>query len=365
MSSAASAEILVTHTPALFAAAVARAAALLRAGEVVALPTETVYGLAANALDERAVARIYAVKGRPAHNPIIVHVASLELARRCARAWPGRAEVLARAFWPGPLTLVLPRAAGISDLVTAGGDTVGIRWPSHPFIQAVILACGFPLAAPSANPANQLSPTCAAHVAKWLGEKIPLIVDGGHAQVGIESTVVDLAGSPPRLLRPGMISALALNAALAGTGVELSTPGAGAGAGPGANRGAGGALRSPGQLEQHYAPRARLVVWAWADAAELARRVREFCVPPARVTVVAHTHVPLGGGYGRVSVIPHDAEAFARALYGELHECDEAGAELIVVEALPTTPEWQGIADRLRRAAAPNPTPASGWPGAR
>lgn len=144
---------------------------MLRAGEVVALPTETVYGLAANALDERAVARIYAVKGRPAHNPIIVHVASLELARRCARAWPGRAEVLARAFWPGPLTLVLPRAAGIPDLVTAGGDTVGIRWPSHPFIQAVIQACGFPLAAPSANPANQLSPTSAAHVAKWLGEK--------------------------------------------------------------------------------------------------------------------------------------------------------------------------------------------------
>lgn len=345
MPPASSAEILPTHTPALFAAAVARAAALLRAGEVVALPTETVYGLAANALDERAVARIYAVKGRPAHNPIIVHVASLELARRCARAWPGRAEVLARAFWPGPLTLVLPRAAGIPDLVTAGGDTVGIRWPSHPFIQAVIQACGFPLAAPSANPANQLSPTSAAHVAKWLGEKIPLIVDGGNSNVGIESTVVDLAMSPPRLLRPGMISALALNAALAGTGVELDRKGAGAGA--------SGARRSPGQLEQHYSPRARLVVWSWADEADLARRVREFCVPPARVTVVAHTQVPLAGGYARVSVIPHDAEAFARALYGELHACDEAGAELIVVEALPTTPEWQGIADRLRRAAAP------------
>ena len=343
MSASPSAEILSTHTPALFAAAVARAAALLRAGEVVALPTETVYGLAANALDERAVARIYAVKERPAHNPIIVHVASLELARRCARAWPGRAEVLARAFWPGPLTLVLPRAAGISELVTAGGDTVGIRWPSHPFMQAVIQACGFPLAAPSANPANQLSPTSAAHVAKWLGEKIPLIVDGGHANVGIESTVVDLAVSPPRLLRPGMISAPALNAALAGTGTELSKAGANA----------GGALRSPGQLEQHYSPRARLVVWDWAEEADLARRVRDFCVPPARVAVVAHTQVPLSGGYGRVSVIPHDAAAFARALYGELHACDEAGVELIVVEALPATPEWQGIADRLRRAAAP------------
>ena len=339
------AEILSTHTPELFAVAVGRVVALLRAGEVVALPTETVYGLAANALDARAVARIYEVKGRPARNPVIVHVASRELARECVREWPATAEVLARSFWPGPLTMVLPRGAGIPDVVTAGGDTVGVRWPSHPFIQAVIRECGFPLAAPSANPANRVSPTNAAHVAKWLGGKIPLIVDGGQSQVGIESAVVDLVAAPPRMLRPGMIGEAAVNAALAGVGVRL--------AGVGAEGGGGGALRSPGQLDVHYAPRARLVVCGWANEAELGRRLRELGVNAATATVVAHTQVPMGGGYGRVSVIPHDAEAFARAIYGELHQADEAGSEWIVVEALPDAAEWRGIADRLRRAAAP------------
>ncbi len=165
-------EILSTHTPALFASAVQRAAGLLRAGEVVALPTETVYGLAANALEAKAVAGIFQIKGRPANNPIIVHVASLEMARLCCRQWPAAAEKLARAFWPGPLTLVLPRARTIPDAVTAGGDTVGVRWPSHPFIQAVIRECGFPLAAPSANVSSRLSPTNAEHVRAQLGGKI-------------------------------------------------------------------------------------------------------------------------------------------------------------------------------------------------
>ena len=160
------AEVLPTHTPELFRAAVQRAAELLRAGEVVALPTETVYGLAANALDARAVERIFQVKGRPAHNPIIVHVASIEMAKRCVANWPALAGRLAKAFWPGPLTLVLPRAKEIPGIVTAGGPTVGVRWPSHPFIQAVIRECGFPLAAPSANPSNRVSPTTAEHVRK-------------------------------------------------------------------------------------------------------------------------------------------------------------------------------------------------------
>src|SRR6266571_1446098 len=182
-------EVLPTHTSALFDAAVRRAAELLRAGEVVALPTETVYGLAANALDAQAVARIFEVKGRPAHNPVIVHVASAEMARRSVANWPSLAEQLAKSCWPGPLTLVLPRSREIPDIVTAGGSTVGVRWPSHPFIQEVIRACGFPLAVPSANPASAVSPTNAGHVLKSLGGKIPLIVDGGQAQVGIESTV--------------------------------------------------------------------------------------------------------------------------------------------------------------------------------
>ena len=207
-------EILSTHTPQLFAAAVKHAAELLRAGEVVALPTETVYGLAANALDEKAVAKIFQIKGRPANNPIIVHVAGNEMAKGCVNTWPELAGKLSKAFWPGPLTLVLPRAEKIPDLVAAGGATVGVRWPGHPFIQAVIRQCGFPLAAPSANLSSRISPTNAGHVRKQLGGSIPLIVDGGQSQVGIESTVLDLSVRPPQVLRPGMIHAESLAAVI-------------------------------------------------------------------------------------------------------------------------------------------------------
>ena len=336
-----SVEILPTHTAALFAAAVRRAAEALRAGEVVALPTETVYGLAANALDAAAVEKIFQIKGRPAHNPIIVHVASIEMARRCVSAWPLAAERLAASFWPGPLTLVLPRAKEIPDNVTAGGETVGVRWPGHPFIQAVIRECGFPLAAPSANPSNEISPTNAEHVRKALGGKIRLIVDGGQSQVGIESTVLDVTVSPPRLLRPGMIREESLLAALGEMPNDESRM-----------TNDGGVLRSPGMLEKHYSPKAKLVLWSWRDEAELRRQIADGPSPIAKVHVIAHTHIPLGGGFGGVSVIPHDAEAFARAIYAELHRCDEEGAEWIVVEALPPAPEWRAVADRLRRAAA-------------
>jgi L-threonylcarbamoyladenylate synthase len=319
------AEILPTHTAALFDAAVRRATELLRAGEVVALPTETVYGLAANALEAAAVARIYEIKGRPAHNPVIVHVAGREMARRCCRDWPALADRLADAFWPGPLTLVLERSDLIPEAVTAGGGTVGVRWPGHPFIQAVIRACGFPLAAPSANPANQVSPTNAEHVRRTLGDRVALIVDGGQSQVGIESTVLDVTARPPRLLRPGMIheeSLVAVTGELAvGDGAESAT------------------LRSPGLLRKHYAPRARLQVLTWCDEADLGRQLAGTSVAGERVHVIAHTHIPLGGG-------------FARAIYGELHACDEAGAEWIVVEAPPEGPEWRAIDDRLRRASA-------------
>jgi L-threonylcarbamoyladenylate synthase len=332
------AEVLPTHTPDLFRTAVQRAASLLRAGELVALPTETVYGLAANALDARAVERIFEVKGRPAHNPIIVHVASIDMAKRCVADWPALAGSLAKAFWPGPLTLVLPRAKEIPAAITAGGSTVGVRWPSHPFIQAVIRECDFPLAAPSANPSNRVSPTNAEHVRKYLGGKIRLIVGGGQAHIGIESTVLDISGSPPRLLRPGMIHEEAL---LAVTG-ELAI---GASEGP-------EVLKSPGLLRKHYSPKAPLVVWSWKDEAELKVRSAARGVEGSSVHVIAHTRIPSGAGFGRVSVIPHDPAAFARAIYAELHQCDEARAELIVVEALPDAPEWRAIADRLRRASA-------------
>ena len=332
-------EVLPTHTKALFDAAVQRASALLRAGEVVALPTETVYGLAANALDEAAVAKIFQVKGRPAHNPIIVHVVGDAMAKACVNDFSAPAAALAKSFWPGPLTLVLPRAKKIPDNVTAGGETEGVRWPAHPIMQAVIRECGVPLAAPSANLSNQVSPTNAAHVRAQLAGKIPLIVDGGQAQVGIESTVLDLTVTPTRILRPGMIHA----ESLAAVGGELQVSSAGS---------ASKNLKSPGLLAKHYSPRARLVVWGWKNDEDLRAQLITHHVSRIRVFVIAHTKIPAGFAPEHVSVIPHDAEAFARALYGELHRCDAAGAEWIVVEAPPETPEWAGIVDRLRRAAA-------------
>jgi L-threonylcarbamoyladenylate synthase len=333
-------EILSTHTPELFQKAVCRAAELLCAGDIVALPTETVYGLAANALDENAVAKIFQIKGRPSHNPIIVHVVGNEMAKRCAKSFPAIAENLSKSFWPGPLTIVLPRAKEIPEIVTAGGATVGIRWPSHPLIQAVIRKCDFPLAAPSANLSNSISPTNAEHVRKNLGGKIPLIVDGGQSQVGIESTVLDLTVLTPRILRPGMIHAESLTAVCGkvtrdkwqGTSPET--------------------LRSPGLLQKHYSPKAKLLVLDWKDDAELKSQLVTRHLSPATCFVIAHTKIPADENFADVSVMPHDAEAFARAIYAELHRCDAAGAVLIVVESPPDSPEWSGIADRLRRAAA-------------
>jgi len=329
-------QILPAHTPGLFQQAVLRAVELLRAGQVVALPTETVYGLAANALDEEAVAKIFEIKERPLHNPIIVHIVGLEMARRCVNDFPAMAERLAKSFWPGPLTLVLPCANVIPKIVTAGGETVGVRWPSHPLIQAVIRQCDFPLAAPSANLSNRISPTNATHVEKQLSGKIPAIVDGGQSGVGIESSVLDLTVVPPCILRPGMIHEESL--AAAGMMVAAATS-------------AGGVLKSPGQLEKHYSPRAKLIVLSWRDNDELKSQLVMRRVSPASCHVIAHTHIPSAGSFARVCVIPHDAEAFARAIYAELHRCDEANAQTIVVEAPPDGPDWAGICDRLRRAA--------------
>ncbi len=332
--------ILPTDTPARFATAVTRAVELLRQGEVVALPTETVYGLAANALDAAAVARIYAVKGRPATNPLIVHVSSVAMARRCVRRWPAVAGRLAAAFWPGPLTLVLPRAERIPAVVTAGGPTVGVRWPNHPLTQAVIQECGFPLAAPSANLSNRLSPTTAAHVQASLGPRIGWIVDGGPAPVGIESTVVDLSVDPPQLLRPGMIHAESLRAVLGRlTAASPET----ADEEP---------RRSPGRLPRHYAPNATLVVWRWLNAADLEARIARHGWALAQCHVLTYSSSLPSRDFGGVCRMPREAAAFARAFYAELHRCDARGARIIIVEAPPETADWRALADRLRRAAA-------------
>jgi L-threonylcarbamoyladenylate synthase len=319
---------------------VTRAAELLRRGEIVALPTETVYGLAANAFDPVAVQKIYEVKGRPAENPIIVHVANLAMAQRCVSSWRRLPVHLAVAFWPGPLTFVLPRSREIPDIVTAGGDTVAVRWPAHPLIRAVIRACRFPLAAPSANLSGGLSPTNASHVMASLGGRIPLIVDGGQSQVGIESTVIDLTTDPPRVLRPGMIHEESLAAVV---GEVIGAAGQASGE---------RVLRSPGQLRKHYSPRSRLVVLGWKNDGDLCSQLATLSTEPSATHIIAHTAIPLGGGFGGVSVIPHDAEAFARALYAELHRCDAQNPSLIVVEAPPNQPEWRAIADRLARASA-------------
>lgn len=335
-------QVLPAQSKGDFDRAVELAAAQLRLGEIVGVPTETVYGLAGNALSGEAVRKIFEIKGRPSSNPLIVHVADWSMVEQCALGWDAEAAMLAKAFWPGPLTIVVRKSALIPDEVTAGGETVAIRWPSHPIMQAVIKAAGFPLAAPSANRSNALSPTQACHVVSQLDGAIPLVVDGGHAAVGIESTVVDLVHRPARVLRPGMVQQAALEAVSdslrwAPLGVQGSK---------------GGASRSPGMMKLHYSPRARLAMASWANQAELEGIVEGSGLPRSAISIMAYYRIPAGDGFSRVSVIPEDAEAYARALFSELHLCDEAGSELILVEALPEDAEWDGIRDRLQRAAA-------------
>ncbi len=344
-------EAITTETPEKFQLAVKKAAALLRAGGIVALPTETVYGLAANALDPAAVAGIFEAKGRPAHNPVIVHVSDVEMARRCAGEWPELAQRLADEFWPGPLTLVVKRADDVPDIVTAGGKTVGIRRPRHEFFEAVIRECGFPLAAPSANVSNQLSPTTAAHVAEQMEGRAPLIVDGGACEVGIESTVVDLTGARLKVLRPGMIGEGKLERVSTG---EVASAGAerlkrkredegGVNEAP---------LRSPGQLSRHYAPKARLIVLTWMDHTTLAARLREHEVDRADACLLTFDPGRGGADWKRVLRLSDDPGEVARTLYSSLHDADRSGARWIVVEAPPPEAEWNAIADRLKRASA-------------
>lgn len=338
-------EILPIDSPDSLRAAAIRAADLLKAGEVVALPTETVYGLAADATRPASVRRIFEIKGRPSHNPLIIHVARLDMARRCVADWPEAANRLAGLFWPGPLTMVLPRSNWIPDEVTGGGATVGIRIPAHGVMRETIARCRFPLAAPSANPSNALSPTSAQHVLEGLGGRIPLIVDGGDCAVGIESTVVDLTVSPPRVLRPGMVTQAAIYRAL-GLDPAPDNPSNLAGV-------EGGVVpRSPGLLSRHYSPRAKLEVWAVENPARLLDRLRRLEIPLAQVHYLCHTVLPEISGLGRVCLVPHDPEAYARALYAELHACDNLGARLIIVESLPDGEEWHALRDRVARAAS-------------
>jgi L-threonylcarbamoyladenylate synthase len=317
-------------------AVLARAAEVLRGGGLVAFPTETVYGLGAHALDPEAVARIYAAKGRPAYNPLIVHLPTRERARDLASDWPEPAERLAAAFWPGPLTLVLPRASHVPDAVTAGRPNVALRVPSHSVAHALLEAAGIPIAAPSANRSTEISPSTAAHVAKSLGDRVDLILDGGATPVGIESTVVSLLERVPVLLRPGTISLDQLRAVVGD--VSTAQP----------RTDADEARLSPGMLDRHYAPTAPVVI---ADREQAARLAEDAVRSGRRVGAIVIDAFP--GDAGRVERMPRDAEGYAARLYAALHALDDAGVDVIFVEAVPDGAAWAGVRDRLGRAAHP------------
>jgi L-threonylcarbamoyladenylate synthase len=314
---------------------IVRAAAVLRAGGLVAFPTETVYGLGANALDPAAVARIFTAKGRPANNPLIVHVAAPAAARQLVAEWPEVADRLVSRFWPGPLTLVLRRGATVSDGVTGGGPTVAVRLPAHPVARALIAATGVPIAAPSANASSRLSPTRAEHVLHDLGGRVELILDGGATAGGLESTVLDGTRTPPRLLRPGLVTPAELEAVIGPITRLGEAPAAVA------------ALPSPGLLRRHYAPRARLHCTE-DDGRAL---VDALCRGGARVGWLTFAAAEERPGLMAVTM-PHEPAAYAARLYDTLHALDAAGVEHIVVALPPDTDAWLAVRDRLRRAAA-------------
>ncbi len=300
------------------ASVIAEAAELIRAGELVAFPTETVYGLGANALEHDAVAKIFTAKGRPATNPLIVHVCDFVQGASLTDDWTENAAMLAEAFWPGPLTIVLKKSDMVPDIVTAGGDTVALRCPDHPVALALLNACELPIAAPSANRSTGISPTRAEHVIKSLGDRIPLILDGGPCRIGIESTVVDATGDAVRILRPGWIDAARIEAVT----------------GPLDTAGLLGAARSPGLMEKHYSPQSRLLLAV--DESDAQRLAAEWA---GRARIISEL---------TTSVSP---EVYAANLYAILHECDGLHDALIVVLP-PDRVEWHAIRDRLTRAAS-------------
>ena len=313
---------------------IARAAALLRAGELVAFPTETVYGLGADAANPEAVAKIFAAKGRPADHPLIVHIAGADRLDAWAREVPEQARALAAAFWPGPLTLILKRSGLVPDAVTGGQDTVGLRVPNHPLALALLAEFGGGVAAPSANRFGRISPTTADHVRAELGDAVRLVVDGGPCAVGIESTIVDLSRGAPVVLRPGAISAADIARMLGASPVEGS---------PADER-----PRVSGSLAAHYAPSSplRLIEDAALEAETRAALARGSCV-----AVLSRRPPPFAAAELIWHVAPGDATGYARELYAALRELDAARPNLILVEAPPQEAAWSAVADRLQRAA--------------
>ena len=324
-------------TPPIDAFAIERAAEVLRSGGIVALPTETVYGLAADADNEDAVRKLFTAKGRPADHPVIVHVGGADAFDDWAKEVSDDARVLAGTFWPGPLTLVLRRGSRVRDVVTGGQDTVGLRAPAHPWARAVLRAFGGALAVPSANSFGRVSPTAAQHVIDDLGikprGKIDLVLDGGACPVGIESTIVDVSGTAPTLLRPGSITRDQLQRAL---GRPVTDAGA-------------DSPRASGRLEKHYSPRTPLWVM---PADELAAKLAKPC--NARLAVLAPLSL-LENSRADIALAiaaASDPDDYARLLYSSLHRLDASGADRMLVAAPPDGSQWEAVRDRLRRAEA-------------
>lgn len=313
---------------------------ILRRGGLVAFPTETVYGLGADATNPAAVARIFAAKGRPATNPLIIHVADESVARRHARRWPAAAAKLVRAFWPGPLTIILPRRRTITDIATAGLPTAGFRCPDHPLALEMLRRFGGPVAAPSANRSTRVSPTAARHVREELGRSVDFILDGGPCRVGIESTVLDLSGDRPVILRPGAVTAARIESVIGPVNIA-----------PAAAR--AGPARSPGQQRRHYAPAALTCRFRPADAGRAARwcgRHAELrCAALAIATADAFARaLPARHELLRM---PRSPAAYARMLYSTLRRLDRRGIEVILIEMPPRGPEWLAVTDRIMRAS--------------
>jgi len=327
---------------------IAGAVAALAAGGLVAFPTETVYGLGADCFDETAVRRVYELKGRPANNPLIVHVTGEAMARRVAKEWPEGARRLARAFWPGPVTIVVPAAESLPRAVTANGPTVAVRCPDHPVALALLIAFGGPLVGPSANRSGRVSPTCAEHVRAEFGDAVP-VLEGGACTAGLESVVVVPRGvmgqGPARVLRPGVIGAEELASVMGEEVVEANVNAVTETGGA-----EGGAVASPGLLGPHYAPRkpARL----FSGAGELRAALAAMRDEGRGAIVLAHGRVEVEPPH-RLVMMPAGAHAYAAALYAALRRADDLEGEVILVERPPAGGGvWRAVADRLARATA-------------
>jgi L-threonylcarbamoyladenylate synthase len=306
------------------------AVAALRSGELVAFPTETVYGLGANAADPDAVRKIFAVKGRPANHPVIVHLDHPRFLHRWVSSMPPLAEQLAAKFWPGPLTLILPKAENVNDIVTGGQDSIGIRVPSHPIAQQLLTAFGGGIAAPSANRFGRLSPTKPEHVRDELGPAVKVVLDGGESKIGLESTIVSCLGGTVRLLRPGFVTRTQLEAVVGPLALDGPVP------------------RSPGDRRAHYAPSTPLAIVASDD---LERYAGEFVAREEKVAVLAMRPPLQTQRYMTWINAGKKPEAYAHNLYNHLRTLDTVGCARILVQQVPDDERWAAIVDRLQRAS--------------